>query len=220
MSGGYAYLDGGALHVVDVSSPTAPLLVGSYTAGIYGHLEIFVVGTTAYLAETVYASFQIVDASDPSAPARVGGFQISEVAYEAAVSGGYAYIGTKHGLAIVDLSDPYEPSLVAFYPSGGGGEAEDGDVGEWHNAEPGSDSSPEFVFPEDVQAVEVEGQYAYLDSSSPQGIHILDITDPSNPVLQGTYDDRPAADNMDLFLQGSYLYATQGNRGEVPPTVC
>jgi uncharacterized protein (TIGR03382 family) len=98
-----------ALHVVDVSAPSAPTELGS-VALPEPSLSFDVVGGRAYVAAG-YAGLRIIDVSDPAAPVEVGAYATVGFAPDVAVHGSFAYVGDSvAGLRIVDVSDPTSPS--------------------------------------------------------------------------------------------------------------
>jgi hypothetical protein len=57
--------------VVDVSNPTAPVVVGSVAVGT-GPYSVYVAGRYAYTANLNAATISVVDVSNPTAPVVVG----------------------------------------------------------------------------------------------------------------------------------------------------
>ena len=68
----------------------------------------------------------------------------------------------------------------------------------------------EYDTPGDARFVTVEGDYAYV-ADGESGIQILDINDPSNPVLIGGYDTQGNA--SDVAVQDGYVYIADGTGG-------
>ena len=61
-----------------------------------------------------------------------------------------------------------------------------------------------------VTSVKVSGRYAYgtgyVSEYGGPGLHIVDIGDPKNPVLAGSFDNTIGGTNNDVFLSGDYAY--------------
>jgi hypothetical protein len=107
----------GALHMADVSTPSAPVRVGICYPG--SAETVRVVGSLAYLTD-VNGDVQILDISNPVAPARVGGYDTNGYANGIEVRGDLAYIAAGDaGLEILDVSNPAAPALVGGYDTNG-----------------------------------------------------------------------------------------------------
>lgn len=118
VSGNKAYISGGKtlgkLWIYDVSDPANATSLGMFesTRG-GGALNIYVVGTTAYLSNWD-AGLEILDCSDPANITSLGYYNPVDAVYEAIVVGDIAYVANSWGgLKIVDLSDPLNPEELA-----------------------------------------------------------------------------------------------------------
>ncbi|GAG84631.1 unnamed protein product, partial [marine sediment metagenome] len=107
VSGSYAYVtyfDAG-MHVVDVSNPSNPSIVGTCPTPRWGE-RIFVSGNYAYVT-CDGNGLQIIDITNPSNPHIVGSWDTPRYTSDIFVSGNYAYVGDEQeGLQIVDVSNP------------------------------------------------------------------------------------------------------------------
>ncbi len=164
------------LHIIDVSDLLAPTVVGHFPEYIDpsdGGFAIY----GPYVLFADHSDFSVISLEDPTSPQLVGSYTgyfwwISEIEH----SGRFAYLADRSGssiqgaggLQVFDLSDPTAPQLVAYYhphPAGGG-----------------------------MASISVSGRLAILGGTGGGGwideTHILDITDPTDPVaitiLQGT----------------------------------
>ncbi len=110
------------LSLIDISTPTAPKVVGTYKISVansraYG---LAVAGQYVYLAGS-WMGLQIVSIADPTAPTLVGSLAKDEknVPYHFSavdVSGNSAYVNDPtNGLRIVDVADPAAPKIVGTY---------------------------------------------------------------------------------------------------------
>lgn len=124
VSGNYVYAaDGNSLVIVDVTIPSSPTLAGTYdTIGFTN--SVVISGNYAYVADDSKGIFDgsnglaIVDISAPSSPTLAGTYA-DVYAYDAAVSGNYAYVADSSGLTILDISIPSSPTLAGTYSSDG-----------------------------------------------------------------------------------------------------
>ena len=68
-----------------------------------------------------------------------------------------------------------------------------------------------------ARSVFVQGDYAYVVSSGDDGLQVIDISDPTNPVGVGQLTDTGAltlVDPISVFVQGNYAYvASSGENG-------
>lgn len=112
ISGSYLYLLEYDEHirVVDVSSPTRPLDLGSLWVPGQGLTDLVIAGHHLY---AVGYELRVFDISLPATPVQVGMLDTgTRYGDGLAVSGGYAYV-VGHGLKVVDTSNPAEPVEVA-----------------------------------------------------------------------------------------------------------
>ena len=98
------------LQIIDVSTPTAPVLLGNYAASNDAiHVELS--GTTAYVADLA-SGLQIIDVSTPAAPVLLGDYDTPDTALWVATSPTEIYVADgAAGLQILGVSDttPEEP---------------------------------------------------------------------------------------------------------------
>ena len=208
--GGYAYLleVGGGFSVVDVSDPLYPRRVwfGSLHEGYGGrYAQVRVVGNYAYVIGSP-DGLTILDVSDPSSPRLISSYKsptgnvpmLRNCAYPTGmiysalysdifISGNFAYLVSKRGLEVLDVSDVFHPVRVGVY-------------------EPGDEMVNVFV----------SGRYAYLAGQVfPELLtfHVVDISDPSQPKQVG-YLSKPRASLepsllRGLEVQGDYAYVRE-----------
>jgi hypothetical protein len=234
VAGRYAYVvNNGAstLQIIDVSTPSAPISVGSVSTGT--SVSVAVAGRYAYVAEG--NGLQIIDVSNPSAPVVIGsaGSGASGYAQSIAVAGRYAYVlfstGTNFGtLQVFDVSAPSEPLSVGMmnmgnnptclavagryaYVSSAIGSAN----GALQILDVGNPSAPVSVgvaYTGGIAiSVAVAGRYAYMGSiPSPQGfggaesLSIIDVSNPSVPGLVGSVGT--GSDPISVAVAGRYAY--------------
>ena len=97
----YVYLLGEGIHVIDVSYPSEPRIVGVGELG-HGDEEPFAVGEKfAYVSNSKVHGWTIYDITDPSNPEYTGGYLLSGMSrYDAAASFDYAFVTSSEGLVI------------------------------------------------------------------------------------------------------------------------
>jgi parallel beta-helix repeat protein len=202
VSGQYAYVATGMastthpsrLEIIDISVPSSPALVGSWEIdpAIIGDPSgwwtpplkgIYVSGNYAYL--TGYAAtggLWIVDISDPTNPT-LAGYNLSYVAFgsDVKVSGDYAYLCAVGGLVILNVSNPQNITLEGYC------------------------TPPDHS----TQGIQLSGDHAYVAYFDPSpgwlgGVDVFNISDPSAPYLEGTYDTGDYC--FDIAVSGNYAY--------------
>jgi hypothetical protein len=148
------------LEIIDISNPSAPVSVGSYT--LFSDTSALALQDDHAYVVTVedwtHDTLRVVDVSNPAAPFEIG--RVDLIAAEVwttdiFIAGEYAYVASKEGLWIVDVSDPTRPAQVGFHET------------------PGA-----------AQSVMVRGNYAYVADGF-SGLRIFDVTDPAAPVDAG-----------------------------------
>ncbi len=234
VAGRYAYVvnyDGDTLQVIDVSTPSAPVVVGSVSTGTEsGPKSVAVAGRYAYVAD--YGdnghNLQIFDVSNPSVPVSVGSVAAG-YAESVVVSGHYAYVtGDGNPLQIFDVSVPSAPvkvgsvsgvggtsivvagryAYVVGYPNG----IKQMSIFDVSNpSAPGIVSSAGTI--SDPSSIAVAGRYAYVMSDSSQGVNTLQIFDVSNPSAPVSVGSAGAGNGwaFSMAVSGRYAYVANYN---------
>jgi len=226
VSGKYAYVtsfNDDSLTIIDVSDPSSPEEIGyvldteSPESGgnatiLDGPRGLYVSGKYAYVTSSNDDGLSIIDVSDPTNPTEVGFVMDTEspesggtatvldTAFDVYVSGKYAYVtsNSDRGLSVIDVSDPTNPTEVAFIQdteSGGSATVLDG-----------------------AQGVYVSGKYAYVVSSLDDGLSIINISNLANVTEVGFIQDTESggtATALDgatyVHVSGKYAYVTSEN---------
>ena len=224
VAGSLAYVGAGQdLCIVDVSVPSAPLLLGTYETPSAVE-DVQVVGSLAYVANWL-AGVLILDVSIPSAPAFVGSYEAGNYAQAVSVVGSLAYVGVSHGLEILDVAAPSAPAFVGrcedFYTGravevvGTLAYVADGD-GDLYVVDVSTPSQPSVAGLYDalgqVRDVEVVGSLAFT-ADGHSGMQILDVSDPSAPVVLGRYASPAGSYSHDVEVVGTLAYLTAGHGG-------
>jgi len=187
VAGNYAYvLQSEKLNIVDISNPTAPVVVGAYgETGSCWFVDIRVVGSYAYVAD-LDKGLVILDVSDPTAPAFVSMLSESSIIDRIEVIGTYAYL-MGHYIDVVDISDPMAPSHAATGELPGG-------------------------FP---MATSVQGDFLYVSDVN-NGLEIVDVSNPVAPTVVGNYDFVSTGYEMNTYgldVAGSFAYVANDSFG-------
>lgn len=140
VSGNYAYLanDGVELQVVDITTKTAPSIVGSYDSdgvlngeSVWGSGNYVYLGTaknngTCQLATGKNCELYIIDVTTPSSPVHVSGVEINFEVTDIQFNNPFIYLATPDNsgeIKSIDLSNPASPGLVVSYDNPGRGDA-------------------------------------------------------------------------------------------------
>jgi 6-phosphogluconolactonase (cycloisomerase 2 family) len=226
LDGDYAYVaDGDGLVIFDVTNPSTPTFLGSYsTLPNSSAYAVTVAGDYAYIAGSD-GRFSAIDVSDPTAPTLTwDDVTIVADGTDVVVAGDYAYVVfsqflTDFGLVVYDISAPTTPVAVTTYDTTGTSGLDI--AGDYLYTVGGGDliiiditnpTTPAFVTflstPGSASKVVVEGNYAYIADGS-GGVQVIDITDPTSPAAVGSMPT--AGDANELVIAGDYLYATDGD---------
>lgn len=225
LAGDYAYVltQFAGLHVVDVSTPGDPVLVGQVDVPGQGR-DVCVLGAHAYLACDA-AGLQVVDLSDPSAPVLVGTLDTTGRAQGVAVVGSRVYVADGiAGLRICDVTDPEFPLLMGTLNTPGIAQhvalsgalayvADDSNLLVVNVANPTSPSLVGVAFVGGpAYDVTLSGGRAFVTRAGGQaGLSILDLSNPASPLLLGGLElDRPAGG---VVVVGNIAHVANGFDG-------
>ena len=185
----FAYLGiGSTVVVVNVSNPSAPVIIGGTTIPrVVGALSIqngYVYAT--YARGFSSGSLVVVDVHNPYQPVVLGEVSVPTVPHRVVVRGSYAYVvTTAFGpgyLTAVNVSDPMHPIVADTYT----GEASYG--------------------------LALQGNYAYISSNpvgARAGLRVISIANPYDLVGVGTYsvgDSQYFA--YDVAISPGYVFVT------------
>ena len=223
VNGNYAYIAdyGSGLMVIDISNPTSPVGVGSYTAGVY--VDVAVSGNYAYLVGGWAYGLRIIDIQSPSSPSYEGYYDTPGSAKGVTVSGNYAYVADgDYGLRVVNVSNPSSPAEVGYYDTPGEAnkvavvgnyayvaDGSDGGLRVINISNPGSPVEVGY-YGTMVLDVAVMADYAYVVRGD-YGLRVIDISDSSSPVYVG-YNNTPGY-SYGVAVNGNYVYIADGDYG-------
>ncbi len=205
------------LQVLDVSVPSAPELLG-HSPSIISYRPIKVIDDRAFIAPG-YGGFQILDISDPTDPWNMG--RRWERDYRASgieIVGDHAYIGGyQELLEVVDLSVPFGPSEIVFFPMSGLNRefelvgdllyvASSTGLSIHDLTEPlNPEKIGNYYIPSGIEDIAIQDGIAYLGDS--RKIYFIDISDPFDPRLLNEFVSPYMI--TDVKLDGSHMYLGQ-----------
>ncbi|BCG64487.1 MAG: hypothetical protein methR_P2268 [Methyloprofundus sp.] len=175
VKGNYAYVTNEvSLNTFDISSPSSPIYVNT-NFGLGTFVDINIAGNYAYVASNS-TGIQVLNISDPNSPKVVIPNALS-ARYTSSIEivNNYAYAMSKKGLDIYRLNTlTMEPANVGFINT-----------------------------PGNAVDIAVSGNYAYV-ADGREGLQIIDITTPSNPIIKNTVNTLGIATVVKVI--GNYAY--------------
>lgn len=146
--------------------------------------DVFIRGNYAYVIDDTQQQLWIYNITNPASPILVSTTaDDSAASLSISVQGIYAYIAGGSGISVINISNPYAPSLVTRYTV--------------YNAS--------FL-----TSIYVQGQYAFVTDSNSFDLYIINISNPSSPVLVGLDTLPSSANSVDVLGNFAYV-ATQSN---------
>jgi hypothetical protein len=179
----YAYILGDkGLLTVDFSDPSIFTQVGFYDPkNSSGFLGLAVDNNYAYVATG--DGLQIVGLSDTGIPAENLSLSLRGLrVVDIVMEDKIAYVATTSGLQVLDISNPLQPAIMGSYKT-----------------------KTQVTY-----ALTKERNLVYL-STQDEGILIIDISIPSNPIKVGNYV--PPSEIENLAIRGRYAYIVTRNDG-------
>lgn len=175
VNGDYAYVaaGGAGLQVVSVADRTNPSIVGSLS--LAGNTnDVRLLGNLAYIAGGS-AGLQVVDITTPASPVLRGTLPTSGTVLDVAVRGTTAYIANSSNLFIANVTNPAGMGKIGTLSLNG-----------------------------TIQGVDVDTKRNLaVVTAGTTGIYVVDISNPSAPVLLGT---TTTGDARDVAIQGNYAF--------------
>ena len=188
----------GPMHVFDVSNPRQPTLLKRFTSPETAKLRelhampVAMIDGKDILVFPTVTGIQFFDFTDPLNPTAVGALPLEGVnagdydnaAWMCSWAWPYVYVGgTGNGIYVVDATDPSQPSLVT--------RIETGEIGSFR-----------------IGPVYAAGNYIVASGmdASPTKVSVVDVGDPSAPVLSAT-GSGPASMYSTVVI-GDRIYGT------------
>lgn len=213
VAGNYAYYadNGCGLGIVDVSNPRNPVRVAG-VANLGEAIGIALSMNYAYIAgyktDVTGEGLSTIDIADPLRPKLVG--KLSALDFlDVDISGNFAYVVSRRGLHVVDVTDKANPTEIAFIALDGGASRIDvvGSLAYLARAGAGLTivdiSNP--MLPEvlgnlsivNCLDVDVEGDIA-TTAEGESGFAVVNVSDPASPTLMYVVDTPGNATRLDI----------------------
>jgi hypothetical protein len=221
-SGSYAYVaETYAMHILNVSNPTAPVEVGHCQLPNSGR-TVAVNGAYAYVG--TYNALCVIDVSNPAQPRIVGQCPIPQSSLTNAISEyPYVYATTYTSLYIIDVSNPTNPIIAGSLNTSSGYTYSlaklgslvyltDGPAGV-RIVDVSNPATPTIVggfhTPNYARLITIQDSLAYVldgnDEWTPAaGLMIYNLADPIHPALLSTYGAYVRC--YDIKVNGNYAY--------------
>lgn len=203
----------------------------SQTGGLC--FSVQVVGRYAYLGEG--ANLTVLDVANPSSPVQVGQIPLNDLYVgDLQVMGGFAYLAGAgpeklSGLQIVDVTNPRSPRCRTFYsvPFGAHGVSVVGNLAcvAWGDGHLPPRGGVQLIDVSNLSSPTLRGSYnagdyvsnVYVSSgtayvAADDGLHILDVTNPSLPKRVGFYSQNEC---HDVFVSGGLAYTAMSGCLEI-----
>lgn len=167
------------LHIVDISDPWTPVVVGSTFWFFSGYMDVQ--GDYCYVTDNSEEQLRIFDVSNPSAPRLVFEDAVPG-AWNVEVDGDHAFVASDSGpeyIYVYDVSDPAAATLLTPLPPGG---LETSRIADYMHH---------------------DGHYLYI-STSDYCVQVIDASDPAAPVIIGSNNDYTSPSG--LAVSGRYAY--------------
>ncbi len=224
VSGYNDYMLTGAGHLVDVSDPALPQLVGNASIGL--GTAVIIDGQHAFFGTGMNPTVKVVDLTIPSAPLVTGSITLPSSAgvFGLARAGNVLYAANaQQGLASIDISNLSSPALIQQLPLSGAQQARG--VVVWGDHAYVADGSGLLVVdisdPSDMQVVNgvgsgfvsvtiAENGSRLAVGQSGGGALVFDLTDPADPqVLFGVPEANGTAHTVQIVDDHLYLSSEQ-----------
>ena len=228
----YAYVthsspDG--MQVVDISDPSNPAIITSLAAPGHSPCALVEAGNRAYVCNGHIGVVVWQIAEEVLPPRFASSFATPSYAHGIAAAGRYVFVAhsglsaATGGLQIVDVTDPYSPTLLGGCDTPGItlDVAVSGDYAYLADEAAGlqvidvkDPSNPVIVgncdTPGVCRDVAISGDYAYVPDGY-SGLQVIDIADPTNPTIAATCDTPDHA--YGLAIDGDYAYVADRHTG-------
>lgn len=207
----------------DVNYPMGPEVISSFNTS--NALGLDLSGNYLFLADG-NGGFRIFDVSAPYHITQVSNITnlVTQPVFSVTVKAGYAYLCSRYGFEIIDISNINNPHRVsfetmdyvydveivgnnAFFATQSGlrvyniGNPDDPrELGIWFS-------------PDTARAVKIRGDYAFV-AVGQQGLSIVNIEDINFPY-EVTYFNPFGAEISDVYLQGNSIFLAAGDEGVI-----
>lgn len=216
-----AYEDG--VHVVDISDPTNPYAVGYFDDYGSKYYSIKIDEDKAYVSTVL--GLVVLDISDPTDPQYDEAYNLTDARdsdyYDVALSDGLIFIGYE-GISTLTQSSPSESEILGSYDLGSDDcytrilnkngyvyALRDKGFDIFYMDTTDDTNDPVWVYSEDTENstydIYLDGSNLYL-SELGNGIKILNVYDPSTPVVKNTSTDSGLNTTTAIYVSTSQAY--------------
>ncbi len=212
------------LHIVDISSPAQPSLLGS--CDTLGYAEnVFIEGSYAYVADG-WSGLTVLDISDETSPQQIGSLSTIGYAFDVAIADNTAYVAAAGaGLKIVDVQYPEGPIEIGEYDTTGyafGVAFSNGVVyiaDGWAGLQVIDVSDPSLpsslvsiTTPGWAFDVATEGNTLYVADAF-KGLRVMDISSPRFPSEVGAFEPEERGHAGRVVIAGGRAYIADRSNG-------
>ena len=190
---GYAYIvganTGGGIHILSLANPTSPVQTAYYSASGYVH-DVYVWNDTAYASAGSSQTYDLVNLSNKSNPQLIDkSLSLPSI---------YAHSGwlTEDKRYFIACEEFNVRDITVWDLQ---------DRSNWNLVVPTFQTASNTP----VHNVFVKGNFAHI-SYYKDGYVVLDIADPTNPVIAGYYDTYPSSSGTYAGAWGCYPYFLSG----------
>lgn len=222
VAGNYAYVAAGAVDVIDISDPAAPLKVASLPRLGASHVEVD--GSRLFVIDAAAQLFEIYDLGNPADPVLITGRSFPSTPSSTTVDGSRAYVTSDDGVRIYNLSNLPGLPILGDITSGFANAV----VVRGHHAFVVGGSGGLFVFDISTPGAAVQvaqlalefgntfvdltrsGDHLFL-SSTGGAVYVVDIADPTSPNLIA--ESPQLGSGGQLVTLGNRVFSAQLNGG-------
>lgn len=189
---GVAGFSGAPLRVFDTSNASSPRFAGQFSELAGPISGVVTDGTLAYVVDLPF--FRVIDVSTSNAPREIANLRLDGFGDRLRVSGKQAIVYGRGDVQLIDISNPYAPSVIKVFHSSGGPPSGAGFARSTiieANAYSGFHVVDFENFPQPVQIGGLKGHYSEVaaDGDTAWAMYFatnltpVDLSDPHNPRL-------------------------------------
>jgi hypothetical protein len=221
--GGYAYIAGAGICILDISDPASPEQVAHLFVPGNGW-AMTVVDDYAYITDRS-TNLQIVDVSQPDAPEIAGAIYSPDYPKDLVVTGTHAYL-VAGKLFILDVSDPGAPSQEAVYDEHSHLTTINV-TGKYAYVSPAVTSTqildvsdpntPAVVgsYPVSARDIAISGTHAYVTTGGYEFV-TLDVSDPVSPTFVSSFLINGPSEKVEVSGARAYVTDREDRLGDPP----
>lgn len=179
-----AGLNSQILNIIDISTPSAPNVIGTWNSGDWVMRGVVVKNNTAYIADWL-RGVAVIDVTDPALPVLSGAYDTPGRAFDLALHNNNIVVADNEiGLQVLDVTTPSSIQPIRSFGSSVSG-----------------------------RDVTVRNGKAFLadEGSSGQGLVAYDVSNPLSPSILGTFFAGTSSRPASVKLQGNYALTASSN---------